>query len=1146
MRLATLVIGVLLFACVAYSSVTQDKELTTNLKEAWRNDDFVIAFSNLKLKKRTSDSAVETLLAVRYGKYRTKTMLMIDKRLKRVILENLDDNGQRPTEHINVDTLNVDSPLRNIIFLVHQVQPDAKIEVYIDCVYQGAMPLKRTFREVAENDDSSVEVFRSRRSQVKVYSSSSIIDVMREEEDCPSSLAEMDSLWNLSLERNSQESHKDQSSTKFDDLFFEDSHSNRKSDNSDTRDFQKHIARSNGLKNHAVDDSNTFENSDQYNNEPEQSRRLGHGHHSVKLAQSNGQDELFTEDNRDKRYSTGDLDVNPSDLPSLHQWAGSELRESDLLSQSTDNYKRLPRRGDIGIQSLDERACLTDSQIVKTLNELINAVKQMWREVELNRVGTQHLRHLIENCVACRMPPVPPTPPPSCDYKSPCYPGASCRDTPHGPKCGSCPAGYTGDGYHCSKVVINCASNPCFHGVRCQNLSDGYRCGPCPNGYAGNGSTCIDINECELAKPCFPGVRCINLRPGYRCESCPSGYTGSIIEGVGIEVARINKQVCRDINECEHNNGGCDRYMECINTEGSYRCGGCRSGFTGNQTFGCRPTHTVCPDRVTICDINADCLCLDMDQYSCKCRVGWAGNGVICGPDSDSDGLPDQDLQCQSRNCRKDNCPLIPNSGQEDADKDGIGDACDLDDDDDGILDPTDNCPLTSNPSQEDSDQDGPDTIGDVCDNCPLVRNPKQEDTDGDGIGDACDNDMDNDGILNYQDNCPKKKNPDQKDYDRDGVGDVCDNCLYYANPDQADLDGDGVGNVCDNDFDRDSDGIQDDRDNCPDIANPGQNDIDHDYKGDECDDDMDNDGVLNHLDNCPLVHNPDQRRTLHRSFGDACWNDNDNDTVLNIYDNCPNNSLIWTTDFTKYVTIALDPVGTAQEDPVWRILNNGAEIQQLVNSDPGIAIGPDVFSGVDFEGTFFIEDENDDDFVGFVFSYQNSRRFYIVAWKKHEQPYWMPNPFRAIGEPGIFLKLVDSSTGPGEYLRNSLWHNKDTPGQVKILWSDPKRIGWKENTSYRWQLLHRPQIGLIRFWLYQGKQLIADSGNVYDSTLRGGRLGVYCFSQEKITWSNLLYTCKETVPQLVWNELPANLQTQIGVELSNEIIPQRRVDGDF
>lgn len=63
----------------------------------------------------------------------------------------------------------------------------------------------------------------------------------------------------------------------------------------------------------------------------------------------------------------------------------------------------------------------------------------------------------------------------TCTYQSPCYPGAECRQTPSGPQCGACPPGYTGDGYRCTKVVVNCSSKPCFYGVQCYDRADGYR-----------------------------------------------------------------------------------------------------------------------------------------------------------------------------------------------------------------------------------------------------------------------------------------------------------------------------------------------------------------------------------------------------------------------------------------------------------------------------------------------------------------------------------------------------------------------------------------------------------------------------------------------------------------------------------------------
>eukprot|EP00058_Branchiostoma_floridae_P004014 XP_002589502.1 hypothetical protein BRAFLDRAFT_88361 [Branchiostoma floridae] len=245
-------------------------------------------------------------------------------------------------------------------------------------------------------------------------------------------------------------------------------------------------------------------------------------------------------------------------------------------------------------------------------------------------------------------------------------------------------------------------------------------------------------------------------------------------------------------------------------------------------------------------------------QLTRKCEVGWAGSqdGLTCGLDGDQDGYPIAPLSCNGTGCKKDNCPGIPNSGQ--------------------------------------------------------------EDTDGDGMGDTCDDDMDNDVFLNVEDNCPLTMNVNQTDSDRDGVGDVCDNCPADFNTDQRDTDGDGVGDVCDSDADSD---------------------------------------------------------------------------------------------------------------------------------------GPDYFGNLDYSGTFFVNTQTDDDFVGFVFSYQSNSRFYLVSWKQTGDSQG--------GQAGVQLKIP------------------------------PVR----------------------RFHLYEGSRTVVDSGDVQDASLRGGRLGVYCYSQENVIWSHLVTKCDGNIP---------------------------------
>uniref|UniRef100_A0A8B9UXG4 Thrombospondin 3 n=1 Tax=Anas zonorhyncha TaxID=75864 RepID=A0A8B9UXG4_9AVES len=572
-----------------------------------------------------------------------------------------------------------------------------------------------------------------------------------------------------------------------------------------------------------------------------------------------------------------------------------------------------------------------------------------------------------------------------------------------------CPA-LVSAGFH--EHRSRCNPNPCFSGVDCMETYEypGYRCGPCPPGLEGNGTHCADIDECAHANPCFPGSKCINTAPGFRCEPCPRGYRGNTVSGVGADYAKASKQVCTDIDECnDGNNGGCDPNSICTNTLGSYKCGPCKSGFVGNQTSGCIPQRSCSTPTSNPCDINGFCVFERNGEISCACNVGWAGNGNVCGQDTDLDGYPDEPLPCidNNKHCKQDNCRLTPNSGQEDADNDGIGDQCDDDADGDGIKNVEDNCRLFPNKDQQNSDTD---SFGDACDNCPNVPNNDQRDTDSNGEGDACDNDIDGDGIPNMLDNCPKVPNPLQTDRDEDSVGDACDSCPEMSNPTQTDMDSDLVGDICDTNEDSDGDGHQDTKDNCAEIPNSSQLDSDNDGLGDDCDNDDDNDGIPDYTapgpDNCRLIPNPNQKDSDGNGVGDACEEDFDNDTVIDQLDVCPESAEVTLTDFRAYQTVILDPEGDAQIDPNWVVLNQGMEIVQTMNSDPGLAVGYTAFNGVDFEGTFHVNTVTDDDYAGFIFSYQDSASFYVVMWKQTEQTYWQATPFRAVAEPGLQLKV--------------------------------------------------------------------------------------------------------------------------------------------
>ncbi|KAH8352319.1 hypothetical protein KR084_003439, partial [Drosophila pseudotakahashii] len=211
-----------------------------------------------------------------------------------------------------------------------------------------------------------------------------------------------------------------------------------------------------------------------------------------------------------------------------------------------------------------------------------------------------------------------------------CQNGAECHNQFGSFSC-LCPAGW--HGMHCTQRTTDCLQSSgwelCGHGS-CVPSSDeaGYRC-LCDPGWKTNGVTPVcgeDVDECSgtaAHSPC--STRCINLPGSFTCAPCPAGLTGNGIS-------------CRDVDECQTNNGGCSLSPKanCINTYGSHHCAECPLGWTGDglkceritsdsSSQGGAPDSS-CPPRNNPCHPAAACH-LFSGTASCSCPMGMIGSG---------------------------------------------------------------------------------------------------------------------------------------------------------------------------------------------------------------------------------------------------------------------------------------------------------------------------------------------------------------------------------------------------------------------------------------------------------------------------------------------------------------------------------------
>ncbi|KAK0072795.1 hypothetical protein PV325_010780, partial [Microctonus aethiopoides] len=234
-----------------------------------------------------------------------------------------------------------------------------------------------------------------------------------------------------------------------------------------------------------------------------------------------------------------------------------------------------------------------------------------------------------------------------------CQNGATCTNLPGSYQC-ACAKGWYG--VQCTTTTAVCNSQDSHqlcggHGTCVPTGTTlGYTC-ICEQGWKSqqNDPACtVDVNECEAPHPpCStqPLVPCINIPGSFYCGSCPAGYTG-------------NGHYCSDLDECSTDNGGCSTVpkVQCINTMGSRVCGSCPPGYQGDGVTcifigACRINNGGCHPLAT---------CIENRGYTnvlveCQCPQGFHGDGL--GPQGCQPGTSEVGSgPCASNPCVHGSC----------------------------------------------------------------------------------------------------------------------------------------------------------------------------------------------------------------------------------------------------------------------------------------------------------------------------------------------------------------------------------------------------------------------------------------------------------------------------------------------------------
>lgn len=188
-----------------------------------------------------------------------------------------------------------------------------------------------------------------------------------------------------------------------------------------------------------------------------------------------------------------------------------------------------------------------------------------------------------------------------------------------------------------------------------------------------------------------------------------------------------------------------------------------------------------------------------------------------------------------------------------------------------------------------------------------------------------------------------------------------------------------------------------------------------------------------------------------------------------------------------------------------WEVSDDGRTVVQTLNGAPTFFVSDEEHHDVTITGTFRVENDWDDDFIGFVFGYQSPLAeqgddetdfdTFIFSWKAYDQE----TSGGSFGPEGFVLSHLQGELSSSNQ-SDLLWDHQETEEHRILDTHFEHGRGWRYNTDYPFELTYTEDEIVI---VVGGEEIFRIDADDSPRPFVSGRFGFYNYSQKDVYYSD-------------------------------------------